>query len=189
MHAGTPVTLAVRSENLIFDETCGRVVLQAEVVEKSFAGGLLRVVLKLADGTEVVANRHGIDAGVEPGQKVTCSFAMLKMRCLVDLPDESRKRGGSMKKQKSGSVWMILPLYIFTLIFVAGPLIYMVALSFAQPKAGHGVEWIFTLDNYRKILDPVYMKTFTGSFQLAVTSTTHHLSARLSVWIFYGKAV
>ena len=76
-----------------------------------------------------------------------------------------------MKKQKSGSVWMILPLYIFTLIFVAGPLLYMVALSFAQPKAGHGVEWIFTLDNYRKILDPVYMKTFTGSFQLAVTST------------------
>ena len=76
-----------------------------------------------------------------------------------------------MKKQKSGSVWMILPLYIFTLIFVAGPLLYMVALSFAQPKAGHGVEWIFTLDNYRKILDPVYMKTFTGSFQLAVIST------------------
>ena len=66
-----------------------------------------------------------------------------------------------MKKQKSGSVWMILPLYIFTLIFVAGPLLYMVALSFAQPKAGHGVEWIFTLDNYRKIFDPVYMKTFT----------------------------
>lgn len=66
---------------------------------------------------------------------------------------------------------MILPLYIFTIIFVAGPLLYMVALSFAQPKAGHGVEWAFTLANYKKILDPVYMKTFTGSFQLAVTST------------------
>ena len=74
LQAGTPITLAVRSENLIFDENCGEG-LQAEVVEKSFAGGLLRVVLKLADGTEVVANRHGIDAGVEPGQKVTCSFA------------------------------------------------------------------------------------------------------------------
>ena len=60
-----------------------------------------------------------------------------------------------MKKHKSGSVWMILPLYIFTIIFVAGPLLYMVALSFAQPKAGHGVEWVFTLANYKKILDPV----------------------------------
>lgn len=76
-----------------------------------------------------------------------------------------------MKKKKSGAVWMILPLYIFTIIFVAGPLLYMVALSFAQPKAGHGVEWIFTLENYKKILDPVYMQTFTGSFKLALTST------------------
>ena len=87
--AGTPVTLAVRSENLIFDENCGEG-LPAEVIEKSFAGGLLRVVLKLADGTEVVANRHGIDAGVEPGQKVTCSFAA-ENAVLVDLPDEAER--------------------------------------------------------------------------------------------------
>ena len=46
LQAGTPITLAVRSENLIFDENCGEG-LQAEVVEKSFAGGLLRVVQKL----------------------------------------------------------------------------------------------------------------------------------------------
>ena len=89
LQAGTPITLAVRSENLIFDENCGEG-LQAEVVEKSFAGGLLRVVLKLADGTEVVANRHGIDAGVEPGQKVTCSFAA-ENAVLVDLPDEAER--------------------------------------------------------------------------------------------------
>ena len=87
--AGTPVTLAVRSENLIFDENCGEG-LPAEVIEKSFAGGLLRVVLKLADGTEVVANRHGIDAGVEPGQKVTCFFAA-ENAVLVDLPDEAER--------------------------------------------------------------------------------------------------
>ena len=89
LQAGTPITLAVRSENLIFDENCGEG-LQAEVVEKSFAGGLLRVVLKLADGTEVVANRHGIDAGVEPGQKVTCSFAA-ENAVLVKLPDEAER--------------------------------------------------------------------------------------------------
>lgn len=82
-----------------------------------------------------------------------------------------KKAGRIMKKKKSGAVWMILPLYIFTIIFVAGLLLYMVALSFAQPKAGHGVEWIFTLENYKKILDPVYMQTFTGSFKLALTST------------------
>ena len=81
---GTPVTLAVRSENMIFDETC-QSGMEAVVVEKSFAGGLLRVVLKLADGTEVIANRHGIDAGVQPGQKVTCHFDA-ENAVLVDLP-------------------------------------------------------------------------------------------------------
>ena len=66
---------------------------------------------------------------------------------------------------------MILPLYLFTLIFVAGPLLYMVALSFAHPGTGVGVEWGFTLENYKKILDPVYLHTFEQSFQLALTST------------------
>ena len=74
-------------------------------------------------------------------------------------------------KVKSHSVGMILPLYIFTILFVACPLIYMVALSFATPGAVHGVEWIFTLDNYKKILEPVYPNTFVQSFKLAVTST------------------
>ncbi len=76
-----------------------------------------------------------------------------------------------MNKRKNSSVWMILPLYFFTLLFVAGPLIYTVALSFAEPSAGHGVDWVFSLENYKKILEPVYFNTFVQSFQLAITST------------------
>ncbi len=45
------------------------------------------------------------------------------------------------------------------------------ALSFATPGEVHGVQWIFTLDNYRKLLEPVYLDTFVQSFQLAITST------------------
>ena len=84
---GTLVTLAVRSENIVLDESCQKG-LSAEVVEKSFAGGLLRVVLKLADGTEVIASRYGIDASVQPGQKVTCFFDP-ENAVLVDLDRES----------------------------------------------------------------------------------------------------
>lgn len=87
LKVGTPVTMAVRSENLIFDEEC-QSGFEATVEEKSFAGGLLRVVLKLSDGTEVIANRHGIDAGVQPGQKVTCHFDA-KNAVLVDLPSDA----------------------------------------------------------------------------------------------------
>ena len=100
--AGEKVTLAVRSENILLQETA--VIgdtgtdhrdtvdisvsgggldahnknsvsgLQATVTEKNFAGGQLRVTLKLSDGTQLIASRFGIDASVAEGQTVRCSF-------------------------------------------------------------------------------------------------------------------
>lgn len=66
---------------------------------------------------------------------------------------------------------MALPLYIFTIVFVICPLLYVVALSFATPNRGYGVTWKFTLDNYKNILEPVYLNTFVESLKLALTST------------------
>ena len=74
IRAGESVTLAVRSENIRIQEECS-CGLQAKVEEKSFAAGQLRVVLKLADGSELVASRYGIDAKVEQGQTVSVCFA------------------------------------------------------------------------------------------------------------------
>ena len=100
--AGEKVTLAVRSENILLQEAA--VIgdtgtdhrdtvdisvsgggldahnknsvsgLQATVTEKNFAGGQLRVTLKLSDGTQLIASRYGIDASVAEGQTVRCSF-------------------------------------------------------------------------------------------------------------------
>ncbi len=78
--AGENVTLAVRSENILLQEsidnsgTDSLYGLQATVAEKNFAGGQLRVTLKLNDGTELIASRYGIDASVTEGQMVSCSF-------------------------------------------------------------------------------------------------------------------
>ena len=73
--AGEKVTLAVRSENVRLQEKMTeKDGLQATVVEKNFAGGQLRVTLKLNDGTELIASRYGIDASVAEGQTVRCSF-------------------------------------------------------------------------------------------------------------------
>lgn len=77
---------------------------------------------------------------------------------------------GKTKKESRSTIFMILPLYFFTIIFVAGPLLYMIALSFAT-NASHGVTWKLTLENYKKILEPVYLNTFVQSFKLALTST------------------
>ena len=77
-----------------------------------------------------------------------------------------------MKRRKHTGVWLMLaPLYIFTLVFVAGPLIYMVVLSFQQRAEVWGVVHTFTLENYKNILTPVYLQTFAESFKLALTST------------------
>lgn len=70
---GEEVTLAVRSENILLDEECG-CGMGAEVEEKTFAGGQLRMVLSLPGGEKVVASRYGIDANVKVGQKVCWRF-------------------------------------------------------------------------------------------------------------------
>lgn len=75
-------------------------------------------------------------------------------------------------KQSKRSLWLtVLPLYVFTLVFVAGPLIYMVVLSFQTRAEGWGVVNEFTLKNYLNIFDPVYLRTFLESFKLAFLST------------------
>ena len=192
--AGENVTLAVRSENILLQEAAaigdtgtdnGDTVdisvaggisdihdtnsisgLQATVTEKNFAGGQLRVTLKLSDGTQLIASRYGIDASVAEGQTVRCSFLPADA-VLVDRRIFMKKR----RNRSDSSAWMALPLYIFTIVFVVCPLIYMVALSFATPSRGFGVTWKFTLDNYRNILEPVYLNTFVESLKLAFTST------------------
>lgn len=100
---GEKVTIAVRSENIRLEEnkenaqestqnytlentqksahesaekntdnSCYGLI--AEVVEKTFAGGQLRVVLKTSEGQEIVASRYGIDTNVSVGEKVRCCF-------------------------------------------------------------------------------------------------------------------
>lgn len=76
------------------------------------------------------------------------------------------------KKQKKSKEWLAaVPLYLFTLVFVAGPIVYMVALSFMSRAETWGVVPEFTLKNYRNILEPVYLETFWESVKLAFIST------------------
>lgn len=86
-------------------------------------------------------------------------------------PKNALASRGKGKKVNYG-IWLtILPLYLFTLLFVAGPLIYMVVLSFQTRAEVWGVVNRFTLDNYKNILDSVYLQTFWESIKLAFTST------------------
>lgn len=74
-----------------------------------------------------------------------------------------------IKKQKhDGQAFlMLLPMYLFTIVFVLVPLCYMVILSFLTRAEVWGVVNEVTLDNYRNILTPVYLRTFYESLKLA----------------------
>lgn len=67
---GSEVCLAVRSEQVQFAKADGTNEPCAEVCEKSFAGGMLRILLTLPDGTQITAARHGLDADIQPADKV-----------------------------------------------------------------------------------------------------------------------
>ena len=77
---------AVRAENVLMDgeEECVR---EAVVVEKSFAGGQLKILFRLKDGQEVTASRHGIDAALQEGSILRIGW---KPECAVKVIDDGQ---------------------------------------------------------------------------------------------------
>lgn len=91
---------------------------------------------------------------------------------------DNRQKGGKAVKRIDASAparraytLATLPLAIFTLVFVLGPMIYMVVLSFLTRAETWGVVNVFTLKNYADILEPVYLNTFVQSLKLALLTT------------------
>ena len=78
---------------------------------------------------------------------------------------------GRKTKRKDSNWLLLLPIYVFTILFVALPILYMFLLSFLSRAQVWGVDFTFTLDNYKKIFEPIYLKTFVESFKLAFLST------------------
>jgi len=81
----------------------------------------------------------------------------------------------------------VVPLYVFTLLFVLGPVLYMVAVSFAHNTDGSGFQWAFTFENFTKMLDPVYLQCFAQSFQLALSTTVLSVLIGYPFGYFMGK--
>jgi spermidine/putrescine transport system permease protein len=74
-------------------------------------------------------------------------------------------------KKRNPYLFAILPLYIFTFLFILGPIIYMVVISFLTNHGSLGYSWDFTFANYIKLFDKVYFRTFTKSLSIAFFST------------------
>lgn len=84
-------TFAIRSENILMngEAVCTQ---EAVVVEKSFAGGQLRILFRLPDGQTLTASRYGIDNDLQPGQKVQIGWdAKDAVKVIDNDKDENHK--------------------------------------------------------------------------------------------------
>lgn len=84
-------TFAIRSENILMngEAVCTQ---EAVVVEKSFAGGQLRILFGLPDGQTITASRYGIDNDLQPGQQVQIGWdAKDAVKVIDNDKDENHK--------------------------------------------------------------------------------------------------
>lgn len=81
------------------------------------------------------------------------------------------KEKNQKQSSRKGNFVLLAPMYVFTLLFVGLPILYMFLLSFLSRAKVWGVDFHFTLKNYEKLLEPLYLNTFKDSFQLAAITT------------------
>ena len=77
-------------------------------------------------------------------------------------------KNGAMKSKRT---WLSLPLYVWAVLFVALPLLYIVGVSFFARDATWGVTSELTLDNYARMFDPMYLRVFGESFLTAAVTS------------------
>ena len=64
------------------------------------------------------------------------------------------------------------PMILWSLVFVGATILYIIALSFLKRNPeGNGVILQFTLENYQKLSDPIYLKVFLSTLRLAFETT------------------
>ncbi len=92
-------TFAIRAENVLMN---GEAVCTAtaKVLEKSFAGGQLRIVFELEDGQQITASRYGIDADISVGAGLKIGWlpehaVKVQDDGAVNVSDAVRGEGGS----------------------------------------------------------------------------------------------
>ncbi|MDR1559426.1 MAG: ABC transporter permease [Clostridiales bacterium] len=93
----------------------------------------------------------------------------------------------AIKRDKRAAIAAVLPMYIFTVAFIAGPLIYMLVMSFLVRDESWGITNELTLRNYLHILEPVYLETFKQSLRLAFITTLFTVLAGYPAGYFMAK--
>jgi len=73
-------------------------------------------------------------------------------------------------KRKKTNLPLVL-LAVWTLALVLFPLLYVLLMSFLTRGESFGVEYTFTLENYRRLLEPQYYGIYASSLRVAALTT------------------
>ena len=90
-----------------------------------------------------------------------------------------------MKKFNSFKFWSTVPLYVFLIVLVFIPAVFIIIVSFSKGDALGNVTFSFTLENFQKLANPLYGKVILDSLLLAAgtTITTFLISYPLAYFV------
>lgn len=78
----------------------------------------------------------------------------------------------TLRRHPSLTPWLLLtPAALWLLVFFIAPLFIVAAYSFLERGTYGGVIWNFTLENFRRVFDPLYLNSFLRSVYIAGLTT------------------
>lgn len=78
----------------------------------------------------------------------------------------------TLRQHPSLTPWLLLmPATLWLLVFFIAPLFIVAAYSFLERGTYGGVIWNFTLENFRRVFDPLYLNSFLRSVYIAGLTT------------------
>ncbi len=76
-----------------------------------------------------------------------------------------------INQRVKGILATIFPVYIWLAIFLLIPLLLIVAVSFMKRGVYGDIKYSFTPDNYKNLVDPIYVKVFITSIIISLGTT------------------
>ncbi|GAA3661359.1 ABC transporter permease [Asaccharospora irregularis] len=70
--------------------------------------------------------------------------------------------------KKNSNSYLASPYIVWSAIFIVIPLLLIVFFSFTKQESG---QYVFSLDNFNRLINPIYIKVFGRSLWLALSST------------------
>ncbi|OAA92142.1 ABC transporter permease [Clostridium ljungdahlii] len=67
--------------------------------------------------------------------------------------------------------FFIGPVSLWMIVLMGVPICYVIFISFLQRGINGGIDFVFSLDNYKRIISPLYLKVFIDSLLIALITT------------------